>query len=275
MVPVLSHTLVASDAPAPRRYLMILHGAFGTGHNWATIARRLIQQRPDWGVVLPDLRLHGQSLAFPPPHTLATAAADIVALTQTLGRPVGAVLGHSLGGKVALRYATGHPAGLRQVWVVDMSPASGSPAGSAWQMLQAVQALPSQFASRADAATGLVHAGFTPAVAQWMTTNLLQVDGRYRWRLDFRALDALLRDVFARDLWSVINDLPGGVVLHFIKATGSDSLSKDTTARLRALDRVSVHILRGGHWIQADNPEGVVDLLSHDLPAGEPEIMQP
>jgi pimeloyl-ACP methyl ester carboxylesterase len=255
--------------------MMILHGAFGTGHNWATIARRLIQQRPDWGLVLPDLRLHGQSLAFPPPHTLEAAAADILALTQTLSRPVGAVLGHSLGGKVALRYAASHPAGLRQVWVVEISPASGSPAGSAWQMLRAVQALPSQFASRADAAAGLIQAGFTSPVAQWMTTNLEQVDGRYRWRLDFRALDALLRDAFARDLWSIINDLPDGVVVHFIKATDSDALREDTTTRLRALNGVAVHILRGGHWIQADNPDGVVDLLSRHLPAGESAIMPP
>src|SRR5437867_663884 len=135
------------------------------------------------------------------------------------------VLGHSLGGKVALRYAARHARALQQVWVVDSSPAAGPPSGDAWQMLRAVRSLPAAFASRQEAIEGLGRFGFAPDVAQWMTTNLERADGRYRWRLDFDALEQLLRDFFQTDLWSIVTRPPAGVTLHFAKASQSDALS--------------------------------------------------
>jgi esterase len=269
MVPVLSHTVVASDTRAARRRLVVLHGAFGAGHNWRTVARNLIRQRPEWTVILPDLRLHGASQGFLPPHTLRTAASDIAALIQALGTRVNAILGHSLGGKVALRYAADYPAGLEQIWVVDATPAPEPHAGSAWQMLRTVRALPPEFESRPDAAAALVRGGFTPVVAQWMTSNLEPVGRRYRWRLDFKAIEELLDDASTADLWSVVADPTRAPTLHFIKATDSDILSPQALQRLRtagAAGGASVHELVGGHWIQADNPDGVIRLLSEHLP---------
>src|SRR5437667_10900659 len=108
-----SHSLVASNGRAPKKHLVTLHGAFGAGRNWGAIARRLVLARPEWGVVLADLRLHGDSQGFSPPHTLDAAAADIDELGRTLGFSFDAVLGHSLGGKVALRDAARHARALQ------------------------------------------------------------------------------------------------------------------------------------------------------------------
>src|SRR3989442_11776850 len=135
MTLVLSHTLVASNGHAPQRWLVILHGAFGAGRNWGTIARRLAQVRPEWGVVLADLRMHGASQGFPPPHTLEAAAADVDVLGRSLRIPFDAALGHSLGGKIALLYAARHAAALRQVWLVAATPAAGPPPGGGLPML--------------------------------------------------------------------------------------------------------------------------------------------
>jgi pimeloyl-ACP methyl ester carboxylesterase len=250
--------------------LVVLHGAFGAGHNWRTIARTLVRQRPDWSVILPDLRLHGGSQGFLPPHTLRNAASDIATLTQALGTRADAILGHSLGGKVALRYAADYPSGLEQVWVVDATPAPDTRfLREAQQMLRTVQALPPEFDSRADAAAALVRSGFTPVVAQWMTSNLEQVGRRYRWRLDFDAIEELLDDASAADLWSVVADPARATTLHFIKATDSDAMSSQTLQRLRTTSTaggIFIHELMGGHWIQADNPDGVVGLLTQHLP---------
>ncbi len=270
MVPILSHTVVASDTRAPQRRLVVLHGAFGAGHNWRTIARTLVRQRPDWSVILPDLRLHGASQGFLPPHTLRTAASDIAALTQAMGTRADAILGHSLGGKIALRYAADYPRGLQEVWVVDATPAPEPHVGSAWQMLRTVRALPSEFDSRTDAAAALVRGGFTPVVAQWMTSNLEQVDRRYRWRLDFNAIEELLNDASAADLWSVVANTARATTLHFIKATDSDILSPEALQRLHTAGGMSIHELVGGHWIQTDNPDAVGGLLTEHLPNDVP-----
>src|SRR2546428_513948 len=155
MTHVLSHTLVASNAHAPQRWLVILHGAFRAGRNWGTIARRLAQIRLEWGVVLADLRMHGASQRFPPPHTLEAAAADVDVLGRSLRAPFDAALGHSLGGKIALLYAARHAAALRQVWLVASTPATRPPAASAWRMLPAGGGLPAPFPSRLHAAAGL------------------------------------------------------------------------------------------------------------------------
>src|SRR2546428_10988967 len=161
---VLSHTLVTSNAHAPQRWLVILHGAFGVGQNWGTIARRLAQVRPEWGVVLADLRMHGASQGFPPPHTLEAAATDVDVLGRSLLVPFDAALGHSLGGKIALLYAARHAAALRQVWLGGATPGAGPPAGGAWAKLRAGPSPPPQFPPPQKAAQGASRLWVSPSV---------------------------------------------------------------------------------------------------------------
>ena len=264
----LSHTRVAAADRAPDRWMLVLHGIYGSGRNWGTIARRLTEARPEWGCLLVDLRMHGASMGYAGPHTVAAAAADVEDLVDGFDGRVGAVMGHSFGGKVALMVARDHaPKDLRQVWVMDSTPAIREPEGSAWAMIEAVKALPDEFASRGEAVEGLVRQGYEEGVAQWMAINLLPEGGRYRWRLDFDAMEEMLRDFFRTDLWSVVAEPPPGVQIHFVKATRSNTLDDASAARaLAAGPRVFLHRLEGGHWINADNPQGVLDLLVRHLP---------
>src|SRR5688572_17676276 len=94
---LLSHTRVTGAGAAPERWLLMLHGIYGSGRNWGTIARRLVEARPEWGVLLVDLRNHGGSQGFPPPHTLQASAADVDRLVEALDFHGAAVLGHSFG----------------------------------------------------------------------------------------------------------------------------------------------------------------------------------
>jgi len=264
--PVLHHTLVADPGIRPRAWLLVLHGFFGAGRNWATVARRLTAARPDWGVVLVDLRLHGASQGFAPPHTLESCADDLAALPLADG-----VLGHSFGGKVALAYLARRPAGLRQVWIVDADPSASTPQGGAWEMLRAVKALPPVFRARADLVADLARSGFDRRTAEWMATNLDRTEDGYRWRLDFAALEALLRDFFRTDLWGVVEGLPPDVHLHVVKAARSDVIPEASLSRLEAIGqatgRVVVDRIDGGHWLNADNPDALTERLASELPA--------
>jgi pimeloyl-ACP methyl ester carboxylesterase len=253
---------------------MVLHGIYGRGRNWTALARQLAEARPDWRSLLVDLRLHGASPDFAPPHTVASAAADLIALEDATRQEAAAVLGHSFGGKVALVHAAGGHDHLSQVWIIDSTPEAREPRGSAWRLLDAVRSLPRAFPSRQAAADGLTGNGYAPEVAAWMASNLRFDQGRYVWRLDVDAMEALLRDFFRTDLWDVVEAPPPGTVLHFVKANDSAVLSEDGCARIEEARRrhgqVFLHRVAGGHWLHVDNPDAVLHLLETHLPGGPP-----
>jgi pimeloyl-ACP methyl ester carboxylesterase len=249
--------------------MLFLPGIYGAGRNWASVARRVVKDRPEWGAALVDLRQHGASQGFPPPHTLAAAAADLEELVVERKLAAGAVIGHSFGGKVALIYAQMRPEDLEQVWVVDSTPDAGNPRGSAWEMLRVLRTVPESFAERGEGVAALEAAGLERPLAQWMATNLEADDGRWVWRLDPDEMEELLRDFFRTDAWSVVEDPPDGVDIHFVKAEASSVLSEAACERIEAAGegsgRVFLHRVSGGHWLNADNPDALVQLLVASL----------
>ena len=246
----------------------MLPGIYGAGRNWATFARDLTGRRPDWGVILVDLRLHGHSQGFEPPHTLSSCVHDLVMLARHLGDAPGAILGHSFGGKVALMSGAAlHP---DQVWVIDSTPSRTSPGGSAYRMLQVLRRLPQEFASRRDAVEALRREGLAVDVAHWMATNLELAADRYRWRFDLDDMEELLDDFFRRDLWDVVERPPDPTRIHFVRGSESDVMSSSEYLRARelgAMERVFVHEIHGGHWLHRDNPEALLALVAKNLPA--------
>ncbi|HEX7117170.1 MAG TPA: alpha/beta hydrolase [Longimicrobiales bacterium] len=266
----MAHDRIVAAGAEPGRWLFVLHGVFGMGRNWASIARRVVRARPEWGAVLVDLREHGGSRGFAPPHTLAAAAADVRALARSLGVRTDALLGHSFGGKVALAYARDYPGAVDQLWIVDSTPEARPPGGSAVEMLASVRRHPGPFESRGAAVGALESDGWATGVAQWMSTNLEPVDGAYRWSLDFGAMEALLEDFFATDLRGIVESPPAGLDVHVLRATRSDVLGDAAAERIEAAarqsGRVHLHVVEGGHWLNADNPDAVVALMESGLP---------
>jgi len=258
----LAITEVTEDGSEPDRWVALLHGIYGAGRNWRSVARSLVAARPDWGALLVDLRQHGGSAGFPSPHSVEAAAADLE--TVRVPGSVRALLGHSFGGKVALVRAR-DSRDVDQAWVVDSTPESREPSGGAWEMLQVLQRMPDGFESRDAAVEALVEAGVEQPVALWVSTNLERRVDRYVWGIDFDDMEALLRDFFRLDLWDIVERPRDGLELHFIRATRSSVLSADAVARLRAAGqsngRVFLHEVQGGHWLNADNPDAVVELL--------------
>jgi esterase len=271
---ILAHKVItATPAAGPAHWTYYLHGIFGAGRNWATIAKKAVEALPDWGAVLVDLREHGGSAGFQPPHTLAAATRDVIELAVTTHKYPTAIVAHSFGGKVALLYAREHTDSvLTQLWIVDSTPDAREPSGSAWGMLRIIRQLPGPFASRAEAVAALEKEGVANGVAQWLSTNLVSSDQGYRWRIDLDAMEALMLDFFRTDLWDVVERPPAAVSIHFIKAEESSVLSSEACARIeragRETGRVFLHRLEGGHWLNVDNPEAVLRLLLQEGSAG-------
>lgn len=259
-----------------RGRLYVLHGFFGAGRNWASVARGLVRARPDWEVVLTDLRLHGESLRAPPPHTVESAAADVVSLVREPAPPGAcqacvALLGHSFGGKVALAATARLSPPPMQVWIVDSTPEPGRTGAGAAAMLGVLRRSPPRFDSRAEAAELVASAGFGRFIGEWMSTNLVRTgDGTWRWRFDLDDMEALLVDFFRSDLWPVVEHPPGDCELRFVRASRDSILTDEAADRIERLESegtpVRLDVLDGGHWLNTDNPAGLLQLLRTGLP---------
>lgn len=283
------HFELVAPPSAPKAWLLMTHGIYGSGGNWRSIARKLVERRPGWGAVLVDLRGHGRSPAGEPPHTVEACAQDLHALDQALateGRPIRAALGHSFGGKVvlALRKQTAHGAGasaspmdLLQTWVLDSSAgprpeAFHAPDNTARHVLELLERQPARLARREDLVDAVVAAGHPPALGQWLAMNLDPAgDGGFELRLDLPTVRALLQDYFLSDLWKAVEDpsMPGE--LHVVVAGRSQSVPHDDRVRLAAhhahTGLTYVHLVpEAGHWLHIDAPDAVVELLAGALP---------
>jgi pimeloyl-ACP methyl ester carboxylesterase len=263
MASLSTRAVTAGDA-SPDSWLAVLHGIYGAGRNWRSVAGSLVERRPEWGALLVDLRQHGGSTGFEPPHTLERTAADL----DGLDRETPVVVGHSFGGKIALIRGRDDPT-VEQVWVVDSTPEAGEPQGSAWQVLQLLRELPARFDRREAAVDALAERGVDRPVALWLTANLERTGDGYRWRMDLDDMEALLRAFFETDLWDVVEGPPEGLEIHFVRATRSSVLDAEAITRIReagvSTGRVFLHEVQGGHWLNADNPDAVVDLIAARL----------
>jgi pimeloyl-ACP methyl ester carboxylesterase len=259
--------VAASDAPTPRTIVM-LHGLFGRGRNWLGIARALVDERPDYQAWLVDLPHHGESGPGAHGDTVAGLARDVRDWMAAGRVAADAILGHSYGGKVALAIAAAAPRAPLQVWAIDSTPEVKPPSGSAWEMLRVVRGLPARFASRDEAVEAIVAGGFPVAVGRWMATNLVREGEMFTWRLDFDAMERLLMDFFATDLWAAIERPGPAQTIHILKASRSSAISPAAAARIAAAaaDRVHLHEREGGHWIHAESPDVVTALLAAHLP---------
>ena len=98
--------------------LIILHGLYGSSDNWLAIARSL---SANFRVIVPDLRNHGRS-SHNPEHTYQSMVADVLELMdeQTIEQCI--LLGHSMGGKMALHLANTAPHRISKLVIIDIAP---------------------------------------------------------------------------------------------------------------------------------------------------------
>ena len=279
---------IASQGRATQR-IVFLHGMLGRGNNLRTVARRFLEQRPSWDAWLVDLRGHGASPKGSPQPSLTAAADDVVALC-TGSIPVGAIVGHSFGGKVALAAARqvfadsadspvlppGPLSKLAHVITLDSNPGVRTKEqvqgpDSAVAVIELLRALPPTHASRADFVDAVEKSGKSRMLSQWLAQSTEPLaQGGIRFSLDLDELYALLISYFSEDLWPVIEQPPACLNIHLIIGDLSSSYSSADRARAQALalrnPRVTCDVLPTDHWVHAEDPNGLLQRLWGYLP---------
>ncbi|MDP8567297.1 alpha/beta fold hydrolase [Methylophilus aquaticus] len=237
--------------------LMLLHGLFGSADNWGSIARQLAQH---YQVISVDLRNHGRS-----PHhasqTYADMAADVLAVCDSLGITQMHLLGHSLGGKVAMQFATQYPERLHSLMVVDMAMRAYADAHTS--LLDAMLALDvSQLTTRSEADKALTAAIDDVMVRQFLLTNLVKVEDQLQWRINLPALKA--NYVHFQAALAAHFENPS----LFIRGAHSEYVhAKDMAEIQHHFTRAEFVTLPTGHWVHAEQPQLFTQALQDFLTA--------
>jgi len=261
--PLLHAAWVRAADARPTRGMLFLHGILGSGGNLRGVAQAMVQADPSLAALLVDLRLHGKSRGFSPPHDVTTCARDLVSLEASLPLPITAVLGHSFGGKVALAYHQLRP-GLSRIVTLDSDPGIRPDRVGSEQTMQVIallKTLPKDYPTRDAFTQRIQSAGHARGIADWLAMNLERTPEGFRFAVDLDGIERLLDSYFETDLWSVLDrsDARIDVVI------GGTSSVWDAEHRLRieALARdkpakVRVHVLpHAGHWVHVDDPAGL------------------
>ncbi len=167
-----------------RGAIVILHGLFGSSQNWAGMGRRLAA---DGRVFALDLRNHGDS-PHSATHTLDGCVEDLH--EWCLEHDAGDVrlIGHSMGGLVAMGFALRHPRLTGGVAAIDIAPRPYPPGHE--QELRALRTDISGCGSRAELDELLAHTVTDQRVRQFLLTNAVKDGDGYRWRIDADVLAA-------------------------------------------------------------------------------------
>jgi esterase len=261
--------LTAAGA-TPTAGFVFLHGILGQGKNLTSLARRLVEARPDLEAVLVDLRAHGQSQGGEGRDTVAQAALDVAESVQRSPLPVVGALGHSFGGKVALLVAEHLPA-LEHLVLLDSSPGPREDArGSELtvQVLSTLDRLPPVFETREGFIEALLTLEIPRSIGGWLAMNLVRDVSGLRFGLSLARVRALLESYFTLDGWPALERLAtgDGPAVHLV--IGERSAVFDQAERARAVKlaegskgRLTVDLLPTGHWVHVDDFEGTVRAL--------------
>ncbi|HOI87573.1 MAG TPA: alpha/beta fold hydrolase [Lentimicrobium sp.] len=236
--------------------VIILHGIFGVSDNWVTLGKKLAEK---FSVYIPDQRNHGKSPHSATFNYFAMADDLLEFITEhKLERPM--IIGHSMGGKVAMTFALEHPEMVERLVVVDISPRKYPGRNVHFDMISAMMAVNFDAVhSRAEVEQLLETSIPNRRIRMFVMKNLYRKTRHsFDWRLNLEALNANMDYVFDGVESS---DTYEGPTL-FIRGGRSDYIvDADTplirklfpTAQIQTIDKAS-------HWVHAEAP---AELCSH------------
>jgi esterase len=232
--------------------LVILHGLFGFSDNWQTQAKKFAEY---YRVILVDLRNHGHS-PWSSDFSYALMVEDLAQLFQKLDLQQVILLGHSMGGKVAMHFAQKHPNYLDKLIVVDMGVKSYPSHHE--HILKAFNTIDlSSLSARSEAESILKQFIDSEGVRQFLLKNLYWKEkGKLSWRVNFPVLEEAMSEI--------LSALPEDEVLIttlFIRGAMSNYILEEDIPVLEFYfpDSTLVSIENAGHWVHAEAPEAFVD----------------
>ncbi|MFT6310853.1 MAG: esterase [Porticoccus sp.] len=239
--------------------VLVCHGLYGSLANFASLAKQLEKK---YTVIRVDLRNHGKS-----PHTLVMTqqamADDLVLLLDELGISRAVVIGHSLGGKVAMTFAQQNPQLASGLVIVDIAPVEYA-ADSHNNVFSALKSVDlTTINSRKDADEALAQHLAEASLRQFLLTNLERTTNGFQWRINLDVLISEYQDIAAAP--PVASAYVGAVAL--IKGSESTYINDAMLPAIKQrFPNCVVNTVSGtGHWLHAEKPVEFIVLVEEFL----------
>lgn len=241
----LHHKFIGQGFP-----IVILHGLFGSLDNWMTSAKHLAEA--GFMPVLIDLRDHGKS-----PHSEAInyqiMADDVMQFMEEHWMYEAIIMGHSMGGKVALTLADQYPQVVSKLIVVDISPRKYKEGHSdEFEALFSIDL--SKLHSRKEAEEQLKQRLKNIDTIQFFLKNLARnPDNTFQWKFNLPLLYQDYANILDGVTFHGIMNMP----TLFLKGSMSPYIQKEDEVFIRQnFSNVAIETISNtGHWVHADAPE--------------------
>jgi esterase len=237
--------------------LVIIHGLFGSADNWRSMAKYFSKQHQ---VINVDLRNHGHS-----PHSdnqsIVDMAEDIFELCQQLSLSKISILGHSLGGKVAMQFTELYEQYVDKLIVVDISPRQYE--GQHTPLMDAMMALPlSEMNSRKQVDEALSVSIQDQKVRQFLLMNLSLEGEQLKWRINLPALKKNYKEF----MHAICNNWHSDITSLFVYGEHSDYVGQQDREDIKQLfPYAEFAAIPSGHWVHAERPQQFKQIVEEFL----------
>lgn len=231
---------------------IILHGVFGISDNWVTFGRQIAEL--GYQVLIPDQRNHGKS-----PHHYAfnyyALNEDLLEFIEQQGLENPVIMGHSMGGKVAMRYTLENPGDVAALIVVDTSMRTYVSHTHHRALIDAMRSVDfSKMASRKDVEKQLLGTISSRRIVKFLAKNLYRKEkDLLDWRINLEALDLNLDSMYDGVFYSTVFNKPA----LFVRGGDSDYIiEEDIPVMRKNFPNIDIAVIeKGTHWVHADDPE--------------------
>ena len=238
------------------RHIIILHGLFGTLDNWQTISRELGDR---YIVTAFDLRNHGRS-----PHSdefsVSVMASDVYEMMQELRIPSAIIIGHSMGGKVAMVFSMAYPAVTDGMVSIDMAPKQYMRGHD--DIFEALERVDLNVGSRKEVDDVLAQGIADYGTRQFLMKNLSRrYDGNgFEWKMNLPVIKANYEDII--DPIDTYNVYEGPAL--FIRGGKSNYILDEDKIHIKKLFPYAefLTIEDAGHWVHADKPQDTYNAIA-------------
>lgn len=251
--------------------VVILHGLFGQGRNWAGIAKSLAH---DHRVITADLRNHGAS-PWADEMTYEAMAADVAHLIDTFTKPPITLIGHSMGGKAAMTLALTQAELIERLCILDIAPVAY---GHDFEThLTAMSNMDiASMSRRSEAEAALLEALGDIDLARFLVRNLKSAPkhsgsvtggtrGNFTWSVNLAALATHMDDILDFPIFEADAAYEGPAL--FLAGGASDYIQPYHQAEIeRLFPMAETEVVEGaGHWLHAEQPDTVTARLARFL----------